>query len=103
IGMVEAPRAAVKEDDGRTLTHRVAFRHETRSVDVEPEAGSVHLNVHRSNSLEEGRLNPATVRKDPQSSLRRKRLQVCEILQCTAAHEPATSVPKRSQSARSLR
>jgi hypothetical protein len=46
VGVVEASRAAVQEDDGRPLAHRRPVGHERGTVDVEPQALSIDLDVH---------------------------------------------------------
>ena len=46
VRVVEASRPAVQQDDGGPLAHRGAVGHERGAFDVEPEACSVHLDVH---------------------------------------------------------
>jgi hypothetical protein len=52
VRVVEAPRAAVQEDDGRALAHLRAVRHERGALDVEPEPLPVRFDLHRLVSLD---------------------------------------------------
>jgi hypothetical protein len=45
-GVVEAPRPTVEQHDGGPLEHPIAVGHEHRTVDVEPQAGVPHRDLH---------------------------------------------------------
>jgi hypothetical protein len=47
VGVVEAPGPAVEQDDRRPLLHRGAVGHERGPVDVEPQAPSLYIDLHR--------------------------------------------------------
>jgi hypothetical protein len=46
VGVVEAPRPAVQQDDGRSLAELRPVGHQCRPFDVEPQPHSVDLDVH---------------------------------------------------------
>jgi hypothetical protein len=47
VRVVEAAGAAVQQDDSRLLTHRRALCRELDTVDVEPEARPIDVDVHQ--------------------------------------------------------